>query len=125
PQPPGPPFPPIPHDVIEALLDRYLGPRRRAGAGLRELSPELHEQVLARTRFGTPHVMYIPGRADVIRDIDSIVARYYSTSFGAQRAAFEGERRAQLADGSSSGRFWDWPGDTELILARKPVCGPG
>jgi hypothetical protein len=28
--------------------------------------------------------------------------------------------RALLADRSAEGVFWDWPGDTEIILARKP-----
>ena len=35
PQPRGPGYPPIPHDVIRAILDGYLGPRRRAGQGFR------------------------------------------------------------------------------------------
>jgi hypothetical protein len=28
--------------------------------------------------------------------------------------------RALLADRSADGIFWDWPGDTEIVLARKP-----
>jgi len=130
PQPRGPSYPPIPHDAIQALLDRYLGPRRRAGAGLRSLAEERHEAVLARTRFGAPHRIYVAGRADIVQDIDTVLANYYSTSFAAphlfgdQRAAFEADVRAELTARSPSGRFWDWPGDTEIILARaSPVDG--
>jgi hypothetical protein len=28
--------------------------------------------------------------------------------------------RALLASRSADGIFWDWPGDTEVMLARKP-----
>jgi hypothetical protein len=28
--------------------------------------------------------------------------------------------RALLASRSAEGIFWDWPGDTEVMLARKP-----
>jgi hypothetical protein len=31
-----------------------------------------------------------------------------------------GEVRGLLASRSAEGIFWDWPGDTEVILARKP-----
>jgi SAM-dependent methyltransferase len=126
PRPQGPPYPPIPHDVINALLDRYLGPRRRAGHGLRSLPAERHEDVLARTRFGPPRRIVIPGRADIVQDIDHVLANYWSTSFAApplfgdRLAAFEADVRAELHARSPSGLFWDWPGDTEIILARKP-----
>jgi hypothetical protein len=30
------------------------------------------------------------------------------------------EVRALLASRSPDGIFWDWPGDTEVIMARKP-----
>jgi hypothetical protein len=28
--------------------------------------------------------------------------------------------RALLTERSPTGLFWDWPGDTEILLARKP-----
>lgn len=123
--PPGPSYPPIPHDAISALLDRYLGPQRRAGAGLRVLPEERHESVLARTRFGPPERIAIAGRADIVQDIDGVLAYYYSASFAAphlfgdQREEFEAEMRSMLAECSASGQFWDWPRDTEILLARK------
>src|SRR5262249_694072 len=57
PQPAGPEFPPIPHDAILALIDRYLGPRRRAGQGYASRHADRYEDALARTRFGrTPRI---------------------------------------------------------------------
>jgi hypothetical protein len=29
--------------------------------------------------------------------------------------------RALLTERSPDGLFWDWPGDTEILLARKPA----
>lgn len=123
PRPAGPPHPPIPHDAIGAIIDRYLGARRRAGQGYRSEPVERDEEVLARTRFGAPRHLFAPGRADIVQDIDGVVANYLSMSyaaphlFGEQRAAFEAALRVELAACSPSGLFWDWPGDTEIILA--------
>ncbi|MGD9894347.1 MAG: class I SAM-dependent methyltransferase [Dehalococcoidia bacterium] len=126
PQPPGPPHPPVPHEAIHRLLDRYLGPARRAGQGLRSMGQERDEDVLARTRFGAPRRIFAPGRADIIWDIDHVVAGYYSMSyaaphlFGDRLPAFDADLRAELRSHSAPGLFWDWPGDTEVLLARKP-----
>jgi SAM-dependent methyltransferase len=125
PKPNGPGYPEIPHDDIHALIARYLGPRRRAGRGFRREPPDRSEDALARTRFGTPRSVLAPGRPDIVRDVDSVVAGFFSMSlatphlFGAQRDAFEAELRALLAARSQRGLFWDWPGDTEIMLARK------
>jgi len=40
--------------------------------------------------------------------------------FGDRLDDFAREVRALLAKRSAGGLFWDWPGDTEVILARKP-----
>jgi SAM-dependent methyltransferase len=126
PQPSGPGHPPIPHDAIHALIERYLGPRRRAGQEYATEHADRSEDALARTRFGPPRNVFCPGRADIVQDIDGVLANYLSTSFAAphlfgdQLHAFEADMRAALAALSSSGLFWDWPGDTEILLARKP-----
>ncbi len=126
PQPGGPGEPQIPHDVIHALIDRYLGPRRRAGQGFAAPPADRYEDALARTRFGLPRQIFCPGRPDIVQDIDGVLANYFSTSFAAphlfgdQRAQFEADVRAELAAGSPSGLFWDWPGDTVILLATKP-----
>src|SRR5262249_27805359 len=70
PIPPGPSHPPIPHDELHALVDRYLGPRRRAGRGFRDAPADGTSDALARTRFGRPRAVYAPGRADLVRDVD-------------------------------------------------------
>jgi SAM-dependent methyltransferase len=126
PQPRGPGEPPIPHDAIRALIERYLGPRRRAGQGFAALPTDRFEDALARTRFGVPRQIFCAGRPDIVQDIDGVLANYFSTSFAAphlfaeRRAQFEADLRAELAARSPSGRFWDWPGDTAILLATKP-----
>jgi len=126
PQPADPGFPPIPHGAIRVLIERYLGPGRRASHGYAPNHTDRHEDALARTRFGRPHSIFCPGRADIVQDIDGVVANYLSTSFaaphlfGEQINAFTADVRRELATYSPSGWFWDWPGDTEILLARKP-----
>jgi SAM-dependent methyltransferase len=127
PKPPGPGHPPIPHDAIRALIQRYLGPHKRAGQGFPPQHADRIEDALARTRFGRPHSIFCAGRADIVQDIDGVLDNYLSTSFAAPHLwgdrlpAFEADLRAELAAHSPSGLFWDWPGDTEIMLARKPV----
>jgi SAM-dependent methyltransferase len=126
PQPAGPGEPLIPHDAIHALIDAYLGSRRRAGQGYASQHPDRFEDALARTRFGRPRSIYCTGRADIVQDIDGVLANFLSMSFaaphlfGERRAQFESNLRAELMARSPSGLFWDWPGDTEILLARKP-----
>jgi SAM-dependent methyltransferase len=127
PVPEGPGYPPIPHDAIRALLERYLGPRRRAGQGFANLPDDRFEDVLARTRFGLPRQIYRPGRPDIVQDIDGVFANYFSTSFAAPHLfgerldQFMAELRAELEAHSPRGLFWDWPGDTAVLLAHKPL----
>jgi SAM-dependent methyltransferase len=126
PQPAGPGYPPIPHDAIRAIMEHYLGARRRAGKSFVQLDEHGYAEVLARTRFGAPRRLFIPGRPDIVRNIDEVLANYFSMSyaaphlFGDMRAQFESDVRAELARHSPSGLFWDWPGDTEILLASKP-----
>lgn len=126
PQPIGPGHPPIPHDAIRALIERELGPQRRAGQGFPPQHADRIEDALARTRFGAPRSIFCPGRPDIVQDVDGVLANYHSTSFaaphlfGERLPAFEADMRTLLAAHSPSGLFWDWPGDTEIILAHKP-----
>jgi ubiquinone/menaquinone biosynthesis C-methylase UbiE len=125
PEPEGTGDPPIPHDEIEELVRRYLGPRRRAGQGFRTDPPDRYEDALARTRFGKPRVVFAAGRPDVVRDVDSVLAGYFSMSyaaphlFGDRLDAFAADVRALLNARSRSGLFWDWPGDTEILLSSR------
>ncbi len=125
PQPAGPGHPLIPHEAIRALIECYLGPRRRAGQGFSSWPTERLEDFFARTRFGAPHPLYAPGRPDIVRSIDEVLANYFSMSyaaphlFGDKLAEFEAVVRAELTQRSPSGLFWDWPGDTEILLVGK------
>jgi hypothetical protein len=118
--------PPIPHDDLKALVAKYLGSTRRAGQGTAQERTHRFEDVLARTRFGVPQQLFVPGIPDLLRDSESVLSGYLSLSssaphlFGDRLGDFAGEVRALLASRSADGIFWDWPGDTEVILARKP-----
>jgi len=80
--------------------------------------------VLARTRFGVPEQLFVPGLPDLLRDTESVLSGYLSFSFSAPHLFgdrlddFARDVRALLADRSAEGIFWDWPGDTEVVIAR-------
>ena len=126
PRPPDPGVPPIPHDEIKALVRKYLGSNRRAGQGTAPPRSHRFEDVLVRTRFGAPQQIFVPGIPDLLRDSESVLSGYFSLSsaaphlFGDRLDDFSGDVRALLASRSADGLFWDWPGDTEVVLARKP-----
>ena len=121
---PGPP--PIPHDEIKALVERYLGSTRRAGQGSSPVRTHRFEDVLVRTRFGPPRTVFAPGKPDLVRDSQSVISGYFSMAssaphlYGERLEQFTRELRDLLAARSATGLFWDWPGDTEIVLAEKP-----
>jgi SAM-dependent methyltransferase len=125
PRPPDPGVPAIPHDEIKALVEKYLGSTRRAGQGMARERTHRFEDVLARTRFGVPQQFFVPGIPDLLRDSESVLSGYFSFSysaphlFGDRLDDFAAEMRSLLATHSADGVFWDWPGDTEVVLARK------
>lgn len=127
PTPPSPGRPPIPHAEIEELVQKYLGPSRRAGQGAAPVRTHRFEDVLVRTRFGEPQAIFVPGIPDLLRDGESVLSGYFSFSwsaphlFGDRVEEFAADVRELLASRSPDGLFWDWPGDTEVILARKPA----
>jgi SAM-dependent methyltransferase len=126
PAPPSPGAPPIPHADIQALVEKYLGRAKRAGHGLAPVRTHRFEDVLVRTRFGVPRTIFAPGIPDLVRDSESVLSGYFSMSssaphlFGDRVEDFAGEVRELLTSRSPEGIFWDWPGDTEVVLARKP-----
>jgi SAM-dependent methyltransferase len=126
PRPPDPGVPPIPHDELKALVEKYLGSTRRAGQGTAPERTHRFADVLARTRFGVSRQFYARGIPDLVRDSESVLSGYFSMSwsaphlFGDRVDDFAGEVRGLLANRSAEGIFWDWPGDTEVIIARKP-----
>lgn len=121
-----PDTPPVPHADVDRLIRAYLGPERRSGARpAASYQAERFEVTLARTRFGRPRVIYAPGRPDIVRDVDGVVASYLSMSFaaphlfGSRLDDFIADLRALLEHQSSNGCFWDWPGDTEILIANR------
>jgi SAM-dependent methyltransferase len=125
PAPTSPGAPPIPHAEIRALVENYLGSTRRVGRGIAPVRSHRFEDVLVRTRFGAPRAIYAPGIPDLVRDSESVLSGYlsFATSaphlFGERVDDFAEDVRELLASRSAEGIFWDWPGDTEIVLARK------
>ncbi len=127
PAPAGPGHPPIPDEEAQALISRYLGPERRSGQRPASwFGSERFEETLARTSFGSARIVHAPGRQDITRDVEGVVSGYLSMSyaaphlFGDRLDAFAAELRRLLESRTTTGRFWDWPGDTAAIIARKP-----
>jgi SAM-dependent methyltransferase len=126
PKPPSPGPPPIPHAEVRTLVEKYLGSTKRAGQSFAPVRTHRFEDVLVRTRFGPPQSLFASGIPDLVRDTESVLSGYFSMSssaphlFGDRAEDFAREVRELLAARSPDGVFWDWPGDTEVILARKP-----
>jgi ubiquinone/menaquinone biosynthesis C-methylase UbiE len=126
PRPANPGYPEIPHAGVRKLILDYLGDSTRHYlATWNEGQPARFEDTLSQTRFGGSRTIYAAGRPDLVRDIDTVVANYFSLSyaaprwFGDRRADFEADLRHLLLEYSPSGLYWDWPGDTELLIATK------
>jgi len=127
---PAPPAPlgtaPIPHEQIRELITTFLGSELRSGNRLvADYSVERFDQTLARTSFGTSRIVHAPGRADIVRDVDGVIAGCRSMSyaaphlFGDRMDEFIAALRSLLERRSPIGRFWDWPGDTEILIATR------
>jgi SAM-dependent methyltransferase len=126
PRPAGPGYPEVPHAAVRELILDYLGEgTRRYLATWNEGGPARFEDALSQTRFGGSRTIYAPGRPDLVSDIDTVVAGCFSLSyaaprwFGNRRADFESDLRRLLREYSPDGLFWDWPGDTELVIATR------
>jgi hypothetical protein len=84
---------------------------------LTSYDPTLFEGAAAHYRYGRP--LYSPQLEAVLTE-----SGYFSMSssaphlFGDRAEDFAGEVRELLASRSPEGVFWDWPGDTEIVLAR-------
>jgi SAM-dependent methyltransferase len=123
PEPPSPGPPRIPFAEIRELVEKYLGSSQRAGQGVATARDHRFEDVLVRTRFGAPRVIFVPGIPDLVRDSESVLAGYFSFSWSAPHLYgdrvddFAADVRELLAARSPEGVFWDWPGDTEVVLA--------
>ena len=124
PESPGPPA--VPHEEIKGLVSRYLGSTRRAGQGFTPVRTHRFEDILAGSRFRGHRTVFAPGIPDLVRDTRSVVSGYFSLAsssphlYGERVDDFRRDLEALLASVSPDGEFWDWPGDTEIVLGEKP-----
>ncbi|MGI8668068.1 MAG: class I SAM-dependent methyltransferase [Jatrophihabitans sp.] len=117
---------PIPHDQIRELITTFLNSELRSGNRLvADYSVERFEHTLKRTSFGATRTVFAPGRPDIIRDGEGVLAGCLSMSyaaphlFGPRLAEFSAALRELLERHSPTGQFWDWPGDTEILIATR------
>jgi hypothetical protein len=98
-------------EAISRLVQRYLGPQRRAGQGvLSSGTPAGEDAVYRAAGFTGTQRLQVPGRT-VERTTEEIVASVYSLSgsaphlFGDHLRAFEAQLRDLLASASADGKF--------------------
>jgi hypothetical protein len=118
-------YPLVPHQVIDRVLVRWIG----HGKPPPDPNREPYSDLLARSGFGIVERLILPGRRDLVRSVDQVIDSYLSTSFAAPElfgdrlVEFRAELSAELVRRTDSGFFWEWPGDTEVLIARKPRQG--
>jgi SAM-dependent methyltransferase len=83
PRPPNPGVTPIPHDEINDVGKKYLGPVRRSGQGTAPVRDHRFEDVLVTTRFRQPRTVFVPGDPNLMRSSESVLAGYLSLSSSA------------------------------------------
>ncbi len=96
-------------EAVRAVIQRWLGPRRRAGSGTYG-GPVLDFQTaLVHSTFS--HVVRYAVRYRRVVTVDELIGYLYSTSYcsprllGENRAAFESDLRATLREIARDGRF--------------------
>ena len=105
------PYARVPYDAISQLVQRYLGPVRRAGQGvLAQGLPGGEDGIYRAAGFTGPERLELPGRL-VDRTAEQVAASVFSLSssaphlFGDRREAFDTELQQLLAEASPDGRF--------------------
>ena len=106
------PHPRPPRHAIGQLVQRYLGPQRRAGQGLARPQgrPGDEDDIYRGAGFEGPYRLEVPGRV-VERTSEEIVASVYSLSssaphlFGSRLGAFDQDLRQLLAEACGGGLF--------------------
>lgn len=118
------PHPTPPREAIAALVQRYLGQRRRAGRGVLPAGTPAGEDAVYRGAGLTgPQRFEVAGRT-ATRTTEEIVASVYSLSssaphlFGAHLDAFDAELRALLAGAKADGLFSEQMGSIALDIWR-------
>ena len=114
PRPAGPGHPEVPRAAVLDLILDYLGDgTRHYLATWNQGHPARFADTLPQTRFGGSRTVRAPGRPDLIKDIDTVVASCFSLSYAAPR--WFGDRRAEL-------RVRPAP-PAARVFARRPVLG--
>jgi SAM-dependent methyltransferase len=120
------PEPSPPHEAIEALVQAYLGPVRRAGRGtLPYGTPSGEEDVMLAAGFVGPRRREVGGGRVLERSEDDVVASVYSRSsstphlLGSRREEFERELRELLRRTAPNGRFSERAREIELVVWRR------
>jgi SAM-dependent methyltransferase len=105
------PHPRPPHQQVQQLVQRYLGPQRRAGQGVLPTGTAGGEDEVYRAAgFTGPERLEVAGRV-VERTAEQVAAAVYSLSssaphlFGDRLDAFDAELRELLAGAGDDGRF--------------------
>ena len=121
---PALPHPVPPRAAVDALVQRYLGPERRAGQGvLRGGTAGGEDAVYRQAGLTGPRRLEVPGRT-VERTAEQVVSSVHSLSsaaphlFGDRLETFDAELRALLDRASPSGRFSEVMGPTALDVWR-------
>lgn len=121
------PHPPPPDQEMRVLIEKYLGPERRAGQGtLRHGTPSGEEEVLRAAGFLGPGVTPVGGGDVIERSVDDIVASVFSSSssaphlFAERFAEFERELRALLELATPTGKYAVISGDLRLVFYHRP-----
>jgi hypothetical protein len=118
-------LPAVPRSEIDQLRRDYLGLDRRAGASIRNTSPDDEASVFRAAGFEGPEVVVVPDGRDLVRTIDDIVAEVFSMSsttphlLGDRKDRFEADLRGVLAAAADAdGHFGVRLPDNELNIWR-------
>jgi len=110
-------------DAIDAAIERWLGPQRRAGSGTYQHPTERHPEILARSPFSHVERHLFGWRLE--RTLDELVGLQYSHSYAApallgdHKAAFDADLRHALAQVNPSGVFAE-DVQAEVFIATHP-----
>jgi len=117
-----------PRREIEELVERYLGPVRRAGQGtLPGGTPSGDGEIMVAAGFAVPRRRLLDGRRVFERSDDEIVASIFSVTssaphlFGSRLAEFEQDLRQVLRRASPGGRFCEVSQTVQLIIWTRPA----
>ncbi len=121
-----------PRGEIEKLVERYLGPVKRAGQGaLPGGTPSGEGEIMIAAGFAGPRRRVLDDRRVFERSEDEIVASIFSVTssaphlFGSRLAEFEHDLRQALRRVSPGGRFCEVAQTIELIIWTRPADDAG